>query len=166
MKVNIALLTVTDTRTIDNDKSGGILVNKFKEANHNLIERKICKDNKDDIVVILREWLKNEKIDIIITTGGTGLTGRDITPEALNEVAEKHIPGFGEIFRNISIKTVGTSAIQSRACAVLSNGKYIFALPGSSGGVTDAWEGILKHQLDINHKPCNFVELFPRLKEK
>jgi molybdenum cofactor biosynthesis protein B len=166
MKVNIALLTVTDTRTIDNDKSGGILVNKFKEANHNLIERKICKDNKDDIVVILREWLKNEKVDVIITTGGTGLTGRDITPEALNEVAEKHIPGFGEIFRNISIKTVGTSAIQSRACAVLSNGKYIFALPGSSGGVTDAWEGILKHQLDINHKPCNFVELFPRLKEK
>ena len=166
MKVNIALLTVTDTRTIDNDKSGGILVNKFKEANHNLIERKICKDNKDDIVVILREWLKNEKVDVIITTGGTGLTGRDITPEALNEVAEKHIPGFGEIFRNISIKTVGTSAIQSRACAVLSNGKYIFALPGSSGGVTDAWEGILKHQLDINHKPCNFVELFPRIKEK
>ena len=166
MKVNIALLTVTDTRTIDNDKSGGILVNKFKEANHNLIERKICKDNKDDIVVILREWLKNEKVDVIITTGGTGLTGRDITPEALNEVAEKHIPGFGEIFRNISIKTVGTSSIQSRACAVLSNGKYIFALPGSSGGVTDAWEGILKHQLDINHKPCNFVELFPRLKEK
>ena len=166
MKVNIALLTVTDTRTIDNDKSGGILVNKFKEANHNLIERKICKDNKDDIVVILREWLKNEKIDVIITTGGTGLTGRDITPEALNEVAEKHIPGFGEIFRNISIKTVGTSSIQSRACAVLSNGKYIFALPGSSGGVTDAWEGILKHQLDVNHKPCNFVELFPRLKEK
>ena len=166
MKVYIALLTVTDTRTIDNDKSGGILVNKFKEANHNLIERKICKDNKDDIVVILREWLKNEKVDVIITTGGTGLTGRDITPEALNEVAEKHIPGFGEIFRNISIKTVGTSAIQSRACAVLSNGKYIFALPGSSGGVTDAWEGILKHQLDINHKPCNFVELFPRLKEK
>ena len=166
MKVNIALLTVTDTRTIDNDKSGGILVNKFKEANHNLIERKICKDNKDDIVVILREWLKNEKVDVIITTGGTGLTGRDITPEALNEVAEKHIPGFGEIFRNISIKTVGTSAIQSRACAVLSNGKYIFALPGSSGGVTDAWEEILKHQLDINHKPCNFVELFPRLKEK
>ena len=166
MKVNIALLTVTDTRTIDNDKSGRILVDKIKEANHILIDRKLCKDNKDDIVIILKEWLKNEKIDVIITTGGTGLTGRDITPEALNEVAEKHIPGFGEIFRNISIKTVGTSAIQSRACAVLSNGKYIFALPGSSGGVTDAWEGILKHQLDINHKPCNFVELFPRLKEK
>ena len=166
MKVNIALLTVTDTRTIDNDKSGGILVKKIQEANHILIERKLCKDNKDDIVFILKEWLKNNKIDVIITTGGTGLTGRDITPEALEEIAEKHIPGFGEVFRNISLKTVGTSAIQSRACAVLSNGKYVFALPGSSGGVTDAWEGILKHQLDINHKPCNFVELFPRLKEK
>ena len=166
MKVNIALLTVTDTRTIDNDKSGGILVNKIKEADHNLIDRKICKDNKDEIIVILRDWLKVKKIDVVITTGGTGLTGRDITPEALNEIADKHIPGFGEVFRNISLKTVGTSAIQSRACAVLSNGKYIFALPGSSGGVTDAWEGILKKQLDINHKPCNFVELFPRLKEK
>ena len=166
MDVNIALLTVTDTRTFDNDKSGAILVEKIKEAKHKLINRKICKDNKDEIVLILKEWLKNEKIDAIITTGGTGLTGRDITPEALDEVADKHIPGFGEVFRNISIKTVGTSAIQSRACAVLSNGKYIFALPGSSGGVTDAWDEILKHQLDINHKPCNFVELFPRLKEK
>ena len=166
MKVNIVLLTVTDTRTFDNDKSGAILVGKIKEANHNLLDRKICKDNKKEIVLILKEWLKNEKIDVIITTGGTGLTGRDITPEALEEIADKHIPGFGEVFRTISLKTVGTSAIQSRACAILSNGKYIFALPGSSGGVTDAWEGILKHQLDINHKPCNFVELFPRLKEK
>ena len=166
MKVNIALLTVTDTRTIDNDKSGGILVNKIKEADHNLIDRKICKDNKDDIVVILKDWLNNKKIDAIITTGGTGLTGRDITPEALNEIADKHIPGFGEMFRYISIKSVGTSSIQSRACAVLANGKYVFALPGSSGGVTDAWDKILIHQLDVNHKPCNFVELFPRLKEK
>ena len=166
MKVNIALLTVTDTRTIDNDKSGRILVSKIQEANHILIDRKLCKDNKDEIIVILKEWLKNEKIDVIITTGGTGLTGRDITPEAIDEIADKHIPGFGEVFRTISLKTVGTSSIQSRACAVLSNGKYIFALPGSSGGVTDAWEEILKHQLDINHKPCNFVELFPRLKEK
>ena len=97
--------------------------------------------------------------------GGTGLTGRDITPEAIDEIADKQIPGFGEVFRTISLKTVGTSAIQSRACAVLANGKYVFALPGSSGGVTDAWDGILKYQLDINHKPCNFVELFPRLKE-
>ena len=166
MIVNIALLTVTDTRTFDNDKSGGILIKKIKEANHNLIDRKICKDNKEDIVFILKEWISKKEIDIIITTGGTGLTGRDITPEAIDEIADKQIPGFGEIFRTISLKTVGTSAIQSRACAVLANGKYVFALPGSSGGVTDAWDGILKHQLDINHKPCNFVELFPRLKEK
>ncbi len=166
MKVNIALLTVTDTRTFDNDKSGAILVEKIQSANHNLIDRKICKDNKDDIVLILKEWIKKDDIDVIITTGGTGLTGRDITPEAIDQIADKQIPGFGELFRNISLKTVGTSAIQSRACAVLANGKYVFALPGSSGGVTDAWDGILKHQLDVSHKPCNFVELFPRLKEK
>jgi molybdenum cofactor biosynthesis protein B len=166
MIVNIALLTVTDTRTFENDKSGAILVKKIKEAKHKLINRKICKDNKEDIVLILKEWINKDDIDVVITTGGTGLTGRDITPEAVSEIAEKQIPGFGEIFRNISLKTVGTSAIQSRACAVLAKGKYIFALPGSSGGVTDAWEGILKYQLDINHKPCNFVELFPRLKEK
>ena len=151
MEVNIALLTVTDTRNIDTDKSGAILVKKIEEQNHKLIDRKI---------------VKNNKIDVIITTGGTGLTGRDITPEAVKEVADKEIPGFGELFRELSYKTVGTSAMQSRACAVLSNGKYIFVLPGSSGGVTDAWDGILKYQLDINHKPCNFVELFPRLKEK
>jgi molybdenum cofactor biosynthesis protein B len=166
MKVNIALLTVTDTRNIKTDKSGGILVNKIKDAKHNLVERKICKDNKKDIKKILKKWIKKKNIDVIITTGGTGLTGRDITPEALNEIADKQIPGFGEIFRYYSLETVGTSSIQSRACAVLANGKYIFALPGSSGGVTDAWDKILLKQLDINHKPCNFVELFPRLKEK
>ena len=166
MKVNIALLTVTDSRNIKTDKSGGILVNKIKEANHNLVERKICKDNKKDIKKILKEWTKKKNIDVIITTGGTGLTGRDITPEAISEIQDKEIPGFGELFRELSYKTIGTSAMQSRACAVLAKGKYIFALPGSSGGVTDAWEGILKYQLDINHKPCNFVELFPRLKEK
>ena len=166
MNINIALLTVSDTRTFDNDKSGKILVDKIKKANHNLIDRKICKDNKQDIVLILNEWIKKKDIDVVITTGGTGLTGRDITPEALDEIADKQIPGFGEIFRTISFKTVGTSSIQSRACAVLAKGKYIFALPGSSGGVTDAWEEILKYQLDINHKPCNFVELIPRLKEK
>ena len=166
MNVNIALLTVTDTRTFDNDKSGAILVKKIEEANHKLVDRKICKDTKEEIIKILKNWINLENIDVIITTGGTGLTGRDITPEAVNEIADKHIPGFGEVFRTISLKTVGTSAIQSRACAVLANGKYIFVLPGSSGGVTDAWDGILKYQLDINHKPCNFVELFPRLKEK
>ena len=166
MKVNIALLTVTDTRTLKNDKSGSIIVNKISKAKHNLVERKICKDNKKDIKKIIKKWLKKKKIDVIITTGGTGLTGRDITPEAIDEIADKRIPGFGEVFRTLSLKTVGTSSIQSRACAVLAKGKYIFALPGSSGGVTDAWDKILVHQLDINHKPCNFVELFPRLKEK
>jgi molybdenum cofactor biosynthesis protein B len=166
MQVNIALLTVTDTRTIDTDKSGAILVKKINEQNHKLIDRKIVKDEKEEIKKILSEWTKKNNIDVIITTGGTGLTGRDITPEVLKEISDKEIPGFGELFRELSYKTVGTSAMQSRACAVLAKGKYIFALPGSSGGVTDAWDGILKYQLDINHKPCNFVELFPRLKEK
>ena len=166
MQVNIALLTVTDTRTLKNDKSGSILVNKIARAKHNLIDRKICKDNKKDIKKILKKWLNKKKIDVIITTGGTGLTGRDITPEAIDEIADKHIPGFGEVFRTLSLKTVGTSSIQSRACAVLAKGKYIFALPGSSSGVIDAWDKILVYQLDINHKPCNFVELLPRLKEK
>jgi len=166
MQVNIALLTVTDTRTIENDKSGAILIKKIKEHNHNLIDRKIVKDEKDQIKKILLEWIKKDNLDVIITTGGTGLTGRDITPEAIREITDKEIPGFGELFRELSYKTIGTSTMQSRACAALANGKYIFALPGSSGGVTDAWDGILKYQLDINHKPCNFVELFPRLKEK
>ena len=166
MQVNIAVLTVTDTRTIETDKSGTILVKKIKDQNHKLIDRKIVKDDKKKIKKILSDWLKINEIDVIITTGGTGLTGRDITPEVIKEIADKEIPGFGELFRELSYKSIGTSAMQSRSCAVLANGKYIFALPGSSGGVTDAWEGILKYQLDINHKPCNFVELFPRLKEK
>ena len=166
MQVNIALLTVTDTRTIETDKSGSILVKKINEQKHKLVDRKLVKDEKELIKKILSEWIKKDNIDIIITTGGTGLTGRDITPEAIKDLADKEIPGFGELFRELSYKIIGTSAMQSRACAVLANGKYIFALPGSSGGVTDAWDRILKYQLDINHKPCNFVELFPRLKEK
>ena len=166
MRVNIALLTVTDTRTLKTDKSGNILLKKINKAKHNLIDRKICKDNKKDIKKILKSWIKKKKIDVIITTGGTGLTGRDITPEAIKDICDKEIPGFGELFRELSYKTVGTSAMQSRACAVLASGKYIFALPGSSGGVTDAWDGILKNQLDVNHKTSNFDELFPRLKEK
>ena len=166
MQVNIAILTVTDTRTIDTDNSGTILVKKISEQNHKLVDRKIVKDDKKEIKKILLEWIKKDNLDVIITTGGTGLTGRDITPEAIKEITDKEIPGFGELFRELSYKTIGTSAMQSRACAVIAKGKYIFALPGSSGGVTDAWDGILKYQLDINHKPCNFVELFPRLKEK
>ena len=166
MQVNIAILTVTDTRDINTDKSGAILVNKIKEQNHKLVDRKIVKDEKKEIKKIILKWLKNKELDVILTTGGTGLTGRDITPEAIKEIADKEIPGFGELFRQLSYNTVGTSTMQSRAFAVLANGKYIFALPGSSGGVTDAWDKILVHQLNIKHKPCNFVELFPRLKEK
>ena len=166
MQVNIALLTISDTRTIKNDKSGEILVKKISEQKHNLVDRKIVKDDKDEIKKIILEWSKKDQIDVIITTGGTGLTGRDITPEVLDQIADKKIPGFGELFRQLSYQTVGTSTLQSRASAILKNGKYIFALPGSSGGVSDAWDMILKYQLDINHKPCNFVELFPRLKEK
>ena len=146
MQVNIALLTVTDTRTIDTDKSGAILVKKIAEGNHKLIDRKLCKDEKEEIKKIILSWTKESKIDVIITTGGTGLTGRDITPEALDEIADKKITGFGELFRQLSYKTIGTSTLQSRACAILKNGKYIFALPGSSGGVTDAWDMILKYQ--------------------
>ena len=166
MQVNIALLTVTDPRNIDTDKSGSILVEKIKEQNHKLIDRKLVKDEKESIKKILSDWIKKDNIDVIITTGGTGLTGRDITPEAIKDLTDKEIPGFGELFRQLSYDSIGTSAMQSRASAVLAGGKYIFALPGSSGGVIDAWDGILKHQLNINHKPCNFVELFPRLKEK
>ena len=166
MKVNIALLTISDTRNADTDKSGSILIKKIKEQNHVLFDRKIVKDKKTEIKKVILSWLKKKEIDVILTTGGTGLTGRDITPEAIKGIADKEIPGFGELFRQLSYNTVGTSAMQSRAFAVLANGKYIFALPGSSGGVTDAWDMILKYQLDVNHKPCNFVELFPRLKEK
>ena len=128
MDVNIALLTVTDTRTFDNDKSGAILVEKIKEAKHQLIDRKICKDNKEDIVKILKEWTNQKEIDVIITTGGTGLTGRDITPEVMNTIFEKNIDGFGEMFRWLSFKKISTSALQSRALAGVACGKYIFCL--------------------------------------
>ena len=164
--INIGILTISDTRNFDNDKSGSTLRKLVEDCGHTCILRDIVKDEPKELLSIFNKWTNNKNLDVIITTGGTGLTGRDITPEALNELADKHIPGFGEIFRYVSLKTVGTSSIQSRACAVLANGKYIFALPGSSGGVTDAWDKILIHQLDVNHKPCNFVELFPRLKEK
>ena len=166
MIVNIALLTVTDTRTFDNDKSGGILVSKIKEANHNLVDRKICKDDKKDIVIILKEWIDQKNIDVIITTGGTGLTGRDTTPEAVMELSNKTIEGFGELFRQISFTKIGTSAIQSRALATLINTTYVFCLPGSKGACKDGWDEILQYQLDARHRPCNFVEIMPRLSEK
>ena len=166
ISINIGLVTISDSRSLENDQSGDLLNKLITTFGHYVKNRQII---KDDVLLIKKTILKlvNDKIvNAIITTGGTGLTGRDITPEAIKDLAGKEIPGFGELFRELSYKTVGTSAMQSRACAVLANGKYIFALPGSTGGVTDAWDGILKYQLDINHKPCNFVELFPRLKEK
>ena len=166
MNVNIALLTVTDTRTLDTDKSGNILERKIKEANHNLIDRKICKDSKKVIKKIIKEWLKKKKIDVIITTGGTGLTGRDSTPEAVMDLSEKIIDGFGELFRQISFGKIGTSTIQSRAIAGVINHTYVFSLPGSPGACKDGWDDILQYQLDIRHKPCNFIEIMPRLKEK
>lgn len=161
----IALLTISDTRTLEDDTSGSILAERIKAAGHTLAVRAI---EKDDVAVIanrLNNWIDDPGIDCIITTGGTGLTGRDVTPEALDRVKEKDIPGFGELFRWISFKTIGTSTVQSRACAVLSRGTYIFALPGSNGAVKDGWDQILAEQLDSRNRPCNFVELMPRLRE-
>ncbi len=163
--INIALLTVSDTRTPDTDTSGDILEERIKASGHHLSARAIEKDDTDRIVSRLNDWIDDQKIDCIITTGGTGLTGRDVTPEALDRVKEKDIPGFGEIFRLVSFQTIGTSTVQSRAAAVLSRGTYIFALPGSNGAVKDGWDRILAEQLDSRNRPCNFVELMPRLRE-
>ena len=163
--INIALLTVSDTRGPGDDTSGDILSNRIKGAGHRLVVRTIEKDDASVIAGRLNNWIDDSGIDCIITTGGTGLTGRDVTPEALDRVKEKDIPGFGEIFRAISFKTIGTSTVQSRACAVVSRGTYIFALPGSNGAVKDGWDGILAEQLDSRNRPCNFVELMPRLRE-
>jgi molybdenum cofactor biosynthesis protein B len=164
--INISVLTISDTRTEATDKSGQILAKKIKEKGHGLTHKQIVKDDKEEIKKILLEWCNNNSVDVILTTGGTGLTGRDTTPEALEEIKNKDIPGFGELFRLISYKKIGASTIQSRAMAVLAKGTYIFALPGSTGAVTDAWEDILKFQLDSRFKPCNFIELIPRLNEK
>jgi molybdenum cofactor biosynthesis protein B len=163
--INIAVLTISDTRTLDDDTSGALLAERVTKAGHNLIERAIEKDTVPAIVSRLNNWIDDKRIDCVITTGGTGLTGRDVTPEALDKVKEKDIPGFGELFRWISFKTIGTSTVQSRACAVLSRGTYIFALPGSNGAVKDGWDQILAEQLDSRNRPCNFVELMPRLRE-
>jgi len=163
--INIAVLTISDTRTLDDDTSGAILAERVTKAGHNLIERGIEKDVVLAIVSRLNNWIDDRRIDCVITTGGTGLTGRDVTPEALDRVKEKDIPGFGELFRWISFKTIGTSTVQSRAMAVLARGTYIFALPGSNGAVKDGWDQILAEQLDSRNRPCNFVELMPRLRE-
>ncbi|MDB5723904.1 MAG: moaB [Novosphingobium sp.] len=167
--INLALLTVSDTRTAETDTSGDILAQRIKAAGHHLIVRAIDKDDATLLVHRLETWIDDREIDCIVTTGGTGLTGRDVTPEALERIKDtyqgKDIPGFGELFRMLSYRTIGTSTVQSRAIALVANGTYLFALPGSNGAVKDGWDGILAEQLDSRNRPCNFVELMPRLKE-
>jgi len=163
--IAIALLTISDTRGADQDTSGDILAERITSAGHRLAARAIERDDVPAITRRLNEWIDDTAIDCIITTGGTGLTGRDITPEALDRIKDKDIPGFGELFRWISFQTIGTSTVQSRACAILARGTYVFALPGSNGAVKDGWDRILAEQLDSRNRPCNFVELMPRLRE-
>ncbi len=164
--INIAVVTISDSRTKENDTSGDTLEKRITDAGHTMIKRTIIPDDVSQIKDTLDTMSKEKEIDCIITTGGTGLTGRDTTPEALDEIKDKDIPGFGELLRLISYKKIGASTIQSRAMAVLAKGTYVFALPGSSGAITDAWEDILKFQLDSRFRPCNFIELIPRLNEK
>jgi molybdopterin adenylyltransferase len=163
--VRIAIMTVSDTRDASNDKSGDTLAARIKDAGHELAARMIVTDDADKITAQLRRWIDDPAIDAVISTGGTGLTGRDVTVEAMRPLFDKEIDGFSVIFHQISFAKVGTSTIQSRACAGVSKGTYLFALPGSPGAVKDGWDGILKYQLDIRHKPCNFVEIMPRLSE-
>ena len=165
LPVNIAVLTVSDSRTLDTDTSGDVLSERIQAAGHKLIDRKLVSDDADAIVTALRAWIAEPGIDVVITTGGTGVTGRDVTPEAVRAVADKEIPGFGELFRWLSYAKIGTSTVQSRALAAVAHGTYVFALPGSPGACTDAWDDILVHQLDSRNRPCNFVELMPRLRE-
>ena len=163
--VRIAVLTVSDTREMADDRSGDTLVGRLTEAGHTLAARDIIKDERDQIAAKLREWCADPEIDVILSTGGTGLTGRDVTVEAHREVYEKEIDAFGTVFTMISMQKIGTSAIQSRATGGVANGTYLFALPGSPGACKDAWDEILVKQLDFRHRPCNFVEIFPRLDE-
>jgi molybdenum cofactor biosynthesis protein B len=164
--LNIAVATVSDTRVAATDRSGDTLVELLQGAGHALAARAIVRDEVPALVAQFTAWIDDPGVDVIISTGGTGVTGRDVTPEALDAVAEKHIPGFGELFRWLSFQSIGTSTIQSRACAGLARGTYIFCLPGSTGAVKDGWNGILATQLDARHRPCNFVELIPRLRER
>ncbi len=166
VSVNIGLMTISDTRTPETDSSGDILADRITAKGHNLVARHIQREDTLELVGHLTNWVDDPDIDVIITTGGTGLTGRDVTIEALENIGDKEIPGFGELFRYLSYKTIGTSTIQSRATAVVTRGTYIFALPGSNGAVKDGWDGILDTQLDSRHRPCNFVELIPRLTER
>jgi molybdenum cofactor biosynthesis protein B len=164
--INIALLTVSDTRGPDEDTSGDILAERIRSAGHQLAARTILRDDADAIEALFNQWIDDPAIDAVVSTGGTGLTGRDVTPEAMDRVKEKAIEGFGELFRWISYQTIGTSTVQSRACAAVARGTYLFALPGSNGAVRDGWDRILAEQLDSRNRPCNFVELMPRLREK
>jgi len=163
--INIAVLTVSDTRDLSTDTSGELLVERIKVAGHKLAARALVKDEVPLITARINTWIDERAADAIIITGGTGLTGRDVTPEALEKIKDKEIHGFGELFRWVSYASIGTSTIQSRAMAVLSRGVYIFALPGSNGAVKDGWDKILVEQLDSRNRPCNFVELMPRLRE-
>jgi molybdenum cofactor biosynthesis protein B len=164
--LRIALLTVSDTRDASSDKSGDILAERVASAGHNLATRNLLPDDQEGIAAQLRDWIANPGINVVISTGGTGLTGRDVTVEAFKSVFEKEIDGFSIIFHQISFQSVGTSTLQSRACAGVANGTFLFALPGSPGAVKDGWDGILKWQLDSRHKPCNFAGILPRLTER
>lgn len=165
LPVNIAVLTVSDTRTAANDTSGDALAERIAAAGHRLAERAIERDEAGLIEARLRGWIADPSVDVVVTTGGTGITGRDVTPEAFERVLEKQIEGFGELFRMISFQKIGTSTMQSRALGGVASGTYLFALPGSTGAVKDAWDEILVWQLDNRHRPCNLVELMPRLQE-
>jgi molybdenum cofactor biosynthesis protein B len=165
LPVNIAILTVSDSRTRANDTSGDALAARITASGHHLVARDLLRDDADLIVAKLRAWIADPAIDVVITTGGTGLTGRDVTPEAFDRVLEKRIEGFGELFRMLSYQKIGTSTMQSRAVGGVAHGTYLFALPGSPGAVADGWDEILRWQLDARHRPCNLVELMPRLLE-
>lgn len=166
LPVRIAVLTVSDTRTLADDRSGDALVQRLTDAGHELADRAIVKDDVGAIEARLRAWVADPEVDVVLSTGGTGVTGRDTTPEAFHAVYDKEIPGFGELFRWLSYEKIGTSTIQSRATGGVAGGTYLFALPGSTGACKDAWDGILATQLDSRFRPCNFVELMPRLKER
>ncbi|MGF1640861.1 MAG: molybdenum cofactor biosynthesis protein B [Rhodospirillales bacterium] len=163
--VSIAVMTVSDSRTVETDTSGRTLCERIEAAGHRIADRRIVGDDVDRIRAQLQAWIADPAIDVIITTGGTGITGRDVTPEAVHAVMDKEIPGFGELFRWFSFQKIGTSTVQSRAIGAVAGGTYLFALPGSPGACRDAWDGILVQQLDSRHRPCNFVELMPRLTE-
>ncbi len=163
--LRIAVLTVSDSRSLEDDRSGDALVARLEAAGHVLAGRDIVEDDADVIALVFNRWIDDPTVEVVISTGGTGVTGRDVTPEALDRVIEKPIPGFGELFRMLSHQKIGTSALQSRACAGVAKGTYLFALPGSTGAVRDGWDLILEAQLDVRHRPCNFAELIPRLRE-